>query len=292
MAVRSLKPGQRSRIHLFDVETNESTLVHESREVLYEAPNWTHDDRLIVNADGALFALAAAPGATPVPIVIDDVAPLNNDHVLAPDGEHIYISTHDRQLYRVALEGGSATLITDPDDGVMHFLHGVSPDGSTLAYIGLIVDDGRLLGANVYTIGVDGTGNRLIYDGGVADGSDFSPDGEWIYFNTEQFGSAPGHAQIARVRIDGSGLEQLTADDRVNWFPHLAPVGDLAVYLSYPAGTTGHPADLRVQLRLVRGGDWSAPEVAVELDGGQGTLNVPSWSPDGRRFAYVDYPFD
>jgi Tol biopolymer transport system component len=30
-------------------------------------------------------------------------------------------------------------------------------------------------------------------------------------------------------------------------------------------------------------------ETVVHLFGGQGTINVPSWSPDGQRFAYVSY---
>jgi hypothetical protein len=64
----------------------------------------------------------------------------------------------------------------------------------------------------------------------------------------------------------------------------------LAVYLSFPPGTAGHPADLPVELRLVRDSRWAEPEVVVRLDGGQGTINVNSWSPDGKKFAYVDYP--
>ena len=94
------------------------------------------------------------------------------------------------------------------------------------------------------------------------------------------------------MRPDGRDLEQLTFGERVNWFPHLAPTGTDAVYLSYPPGTVGHPADLPVQLRLVRDGDWARAAVMAELLGGQGTINVNSWSPDSRRFAYVDYAVD
>jgi Tol biopolymer transport system component len=111
-------------------------------------------------------------------------------------------------------------------------------------------------------------------------------------FNTEQFSTRPGHAQLARVRPDGTGLEQLSFDERVNWFPHVAPTGDVAVYLSYPPGTLGHPADLPVKLRLVAVDAWQEPTTLVALNGGQGTINVPSWAPDGSAFAFVDYPFD
>ena len=147
--------------------------------------------------------------------------------------------------------------------------------------------------AHLRTVGVDGARDAaLTVGGGPDDGPEYSPDGEWIYFNTERFSAVAGHAQIARIRPDGSGLEQLTFDERVNWFPHLSPIGDVAVYLSYPPGALGHPADHVVELRLVRGGRWAEASVIARLSGGQGTINVNSWSPDGRRFAFVDYPLE
>jgi Tol biopolymer transport system component len=130
---------------------------------------------------------------------------------------------------------------------------------------------------------------QLTHGPGHSDGAEFSPDGAWIYFNTEMFSTRPGHAQIARMRTDGSGLEQLTFDDRVNWFPHLAPTGERALYLSYPPGTVGHPENRQVDIRLVDH-DWSSPTIVASLLGGQGTINVNSWSPDGLRFAFVAYP--
>ena len=119
----------------------------------------------------------------------------------------------------------------------------------------------------------------------MADGPEYSPDGAWIYYNTEQF---TGHAQIARMRPDGTGVERLSHAPTVDWFPHLSPDGRRAVYLAYPPGTRGHPADLPVELMLV-GEDWSQPRSVVNLFGGQGTINVNSWSPDSRSFAYVTY---
>jgi Tol biopolymer transport system component len=264
--------------------------------VLYEAPNWTVDGHLVLNGDGVLWRLDAAGGSEPERIAITGVPELNNDHVLAPDGKTIYLSANDRHLYAAPLAGGAARRVT-PDHGTrMHFLHGVSPDGTRLAYIGLVPEGDNLwAAADVYTIGVDGTDDqRLTNDPKPADGSEYSPDGAWIYFNTERFSTEPGHAQIARMRPDGTGVEQLTFDERVNWFPHLAPVGGAAVYLSFPPGTTGHPADRTVDLRIVRDADspadWVAATVLRELPGGQGTINVNSWAPDGRRFAFVEYP--
>ncbi|GAB2883167.1 TolB family protein [Streptomyces mayteni] len=291
MSGRRLADGQRSRIRIWDRATGTVRTVHESRDRLYEAPNWTHDDRLLVNADGLLWTLptdgTAAPEAIPTPGLPD----VNNDHVLAPDGATVFASANDRHIWQVPLAGGTPRRITG-DEHAMHFLHGVSPDGRRLGYIRLEPEgDNWWASATVHTIGTDGRDDTAVTTHpGPADGCEWTPDGAWILLNTEQFSDAPGHAQLARIRPDGTGLEQLTFDERVNWFPHPAPTGDVAVYLSYPTGTTGHPADLPVELRLVATDAWQDPTTLVALQGGQGTINVPSWAPDGSAFAYVDYP--
>jgi Tol biopolymer transport system component len=120
------------------------------------------------------------------------------------------------------------------------------------------------------------------------DGPEYSPDGEWIYFNSERASDRPGHAQIFRMRPNGTGIEQLTSDVRVNWFPHISPDGEQVVYISYPEGTLGHPADRQVILRLMSPDGGNIRDLAA-FNGGQGTINVNSWAPDSRRFAYVAY---
>ena len=60
--------------------------------------------------------------------------------------------------------------------------------------------------------------------------------------------------------------------------------------MSFPPGTTGHPPNLAVELRLVSDGNWETPRTLVKLLGGQGTCNVNSWAPDNTRFAYAAYP--
>lgn len=285
---RTLLPGQRSRLRVWDRATGAIRTVHESAERLFEAPNWTPDGRLLVNADGLLWLLPADGSAPPELLRADGLPPVNNDHVLAPDGRTVYASARDRHIWRVPLTGGTAARIT-PDDGAMHFLHGVSPDGTRLAYVRIVVPPGTTWApSTISTIGVDGGGDAAVTATGPADGCEWTPDGAWIVFNSEQF--SPGHAQLARVRDGGGDAEQLTFDERVNWFPHVAPDGAAAVYLSYPPGTQGHPADLPVELRLVSTGAWGSPETLVALHGGQGTINVPSWAPDGAAFAFADYP--
>jgi Tol biopolymer transport system component len=292
---RVLAPGQCCQVWVHTVETGGNAALFETADILLEAPNWTtQGDALILNGDGLLWRLPVdAPQLEQIPIA--GVPPLNNDHVPDPDGIHIFLSAYDDwQLYRAPLAGGIATRITggEAPDGLMHFLHGVSPDGRQLAFCGLRVDETvdppKKVSAEIFTVSANGKGYRQITHAGVpADGPEYSPDGEWLYFNTEAFSK---HAQIARMRADGSEVSRLTFSDTVDWFPHLAPDGRKAVYLAYPPGTEGHPANLDVQLMLVRDGAWDRPACAARLFGGQGTINVNSWSPDSTRFAYVAYP--
>ncbi|WP_144715228.1 PD40 domain-containing protein [Curtobacterium pusillum] len=295
---RLLAPGQSCRIRIWNRADRTVTTVHESTERLYEAPNWTADGRLVVNADGVLWTLPADGSGKPQQVDLEGVPPLNNDHVLDPDGVTVHVSANDFHIWSAPLAGGPATRVTS-EDGGLHFLHGVSPDGTELAYVRLDESSDTVWSSGtIRAMAVDGSADRAVTtEPAAADGPEWTPDGTWILFNTEQFGA--GHAQVARVRPDGSGLEQLTVDEHVNWFPHPAPTGDAAVYLSFPPGTQGHPADKHVRLRLVSGPGsvsdwgpevWQAAETIVELDGGQGTLNVNGWAPDGSAFAFVDYP--
>jgi TolB protein len=58
--------------------------------------------------------------------------------------------------------------------------------------------------------------------------------------------------------------------------------------LSYDKSVEGHPPNKDVALRImpIAGG---MPRVLATLFGGQGTINVPSWSPDGKYLAFVSY---
>lgn len=286
--IRTLQPGQRCEVWAASV-SGESALVYSTEDVLLEAPNWTLDGgSLVLNGDGKLWKLDVA-GASLTGVPLTGVPDLNNDHVLDPDGTGIYLSANDGHIYRAELSGGQAERITK-DDGSFHFLHGVSPDGQELAYVRIEAGDftqpGRLM-----TIPADGGATASVNVGsGHCDGPEYSPDGKWLYLNTESFTSLPGHAQLARVQVDGSGFERLLESDTVDWFPHVSPDGRFASYIRFPRGTEGHPADLPVAVVLVSTGDWATPLHTWPLFGGQDTLNVTSWSPDSERFAFVAYP--
>jgi dipeptidyl aminopeptidase/acylaminoacyl peptidase len=287
--------SQSCQVWIHDTNSGDNTLLFETNEILLEAPNWNlRGDALILNGAGVLWQLPLAE-PTLHKIEINSVPPLNNDHVLDPDGKHIFLSAYDDwQLYRAPLKGGTAKPVTGKEgpDGLLHFLHGVSPEGQRLAFVGVEAEENegslRFISAEIYTIKADGSDYRKITHRGVpSDGPEYSPDGKWLYFNTEAFSK---NSQIARMRPDGSELTRLTFGNTVDWFPHLSLDGHSAVYLAYPTGTKGHPADLEVELMVVQNGNWQVAMSAAKLFGGQGTINVNSWSPDSRRFAYVAYP--
>jgi TolB protein len=286
--IRTLKPGQRCEAWVASIG-GQSELLFSTSDLLLEAPNWTRDGKaLILNGAGRLWKLGMDDGVlTEIPLA--GIPDLNNDHVLTPEGDGIYLSANDGHIYRAMLEGGQAARITE-DDGSFHFLHGVSPDGRELAYVGIDGGDFAHPG-RIMTIPAGGGPIRQVDAGaGHCDGPEYSPDGKWIYLNTESFTTTPGHAQLARVRPDGSSFERLVESETVDWFPHLSPDGLYASYIRFPGGTLGHPADLPVEVVLVSASDWNTPLHSWPLFGGQGTLNVNSWAPDSARFGYVAYP--
>ena len=273
----------RSRLCIYDLATGADEQVL-ATDRLIEAPNWTPDGAaLIVNGEGRLFRVPLeAPDL--VPIDTGHAVQCNNDHGVSPDGRWLAISdsTEEGQscIHVLPVEGGQTRRITDR---VPSWWHGWSPDGRTLAYVGR--RDGAF---GLYTIGVDGGTERLLVSGGGHyDGPDYAPDGQWIWFNSDRGGSM----DLWRIPTNGGEPERMTADDRVNWFPHPAPDGQSVLYLSYEPGTEGHPRDRDVELRLMDLRDGSV-RTLVELFGGQGTINVPCWAPDGARFAFVRYAPD
>jgi TolB protein len=281
-----------AQLRIHHLTTGEDRLVLESSTQIFEAPNWTPDGQtLIVNCDGRLHTVATSGGVLE-PIESGHLVDLNNDHILSPDGSVLYVSSRDGHLYGLPATGGEPWRITnDRGPDFQHYLHGISPDGATLAYVGVEPYQGvRGAYRNIFTIPAGGGADTQLTDTPAAtDGPEYFPDGRWIYLNREVGGAGEGHAQIFRMRPDGAELTQLTSDERVNWFPHPSPNGELILFLSFPPGTRGHPADRDIILRTMTPDGADVTDV-VALRGGQGTLNVNSWAPDSEQFAYVAYP--
>jgi len=270
----------RSSVEIHNIVTGATRIVWQT-ERLVEAPNFSRDGRfLIVNDDGLLYRLPLR-GGRPVKIDTGFATRCNNDHGISPDGALLAISDKVQfgksAIYLLPSEGGPPRLATP---NLPSYWHGWSPDGGTLAYCG--IRDGLF---DIYTIPVTGgEERRLTFGEGRNDGPDYSADGEWIYFNS----SRTGRMQVWRVRPDGSEPTRITDSPYGDWFPHPSPDGRHLLVLSYDGDVFDHPRDLTVRLRLmdVDGGN---PRVLFELFGGQGTMNVPNWSPDGTEFAFVRY---
>ena len=269
----------RSSLEVYDLATGRTRVVLQSDEVI-EAPNWHANGWLLVNSAGRLFRVPLdAPRL--IPIDTGALTRCNNDHGFTRDGRAILFCCHrdhGAEIFRLSLTGGPARLISPQPPS---WFHGTSPDGAGLTYVAA---RGGSWVVDVYTMPFDGSETRLTLGNGHSDGPEYSADGRRIYYNCDR----SGHAQIWVMNADGTGQRPLFTDTQVNWFPHPSPDGRHLLYLAYPPGTQGHPRDLAVALCLCAP-DGTHRRRILELTGGQGTINVPCWSPDSTAFAFMRF---
>ena len=275
----------RSLLKTVDIASGAIETVY-SEQRHFEAPNWSRDGRyFVINSSGRLYRLET--GTKRLELIETGFATrANNDHGISPDGKSLVLSheiTDDWQtstVYLMPIAG--STTPKQVTTKAPSFWHGWSPDGRTLAYVGR--RDGEF---DIYTISVEGGEERRVTTcKGLDDGPDYSPDGAFIYYNS----FCSGKMQIWRMRPDGSQSEQLTHDAYSNWFPHPSPDGRWVVFLSYLEDQgEGHPFGKQVKLRVMDLRARSVRDLTPPFFGGQGTINVPSWSPDNRRVAFVSY---
>jgi Tol biopolymer transport system component len=280
-----------SRMEILDIASGNRKVIYESPEI-FEAPNWSPDGKsLIYNSKGLLYKIPVN-GGTPELINTGVANALNNDHGISFDGKWIAMSHHSKDLepgknsliYVVPINGGEARQVTKTGPS---YWHGWSPDGKWLAYVG-----GRNNSNNydIYKIPAKGGKEiRLTTADCLDDGPEYSPDGKYIYFNS----CRSGKMQIWRMKPDGSSQERVTNGEFNDWFPHISPDGKKMVFISFgdDVAPGDHPPCKRVLLRMLdleKGGE---PVVVAYLYGGQGTINVPSWSPDSKQVAFVSYSF-
>jgi TolB protein len=273
-----------SVLETVDVHTGARTTLEEFDHVI-EAPNWTSDGRyLIYNSGGRLFTYELASGAIKA-IDTGFATDCNNDHVLSPDNRQIAISHFTNEdatsrIYRLPFAGGAPLLVTEKGPS---YLHGWSPDGGRLAYC---AERGGQY--DIYTIAIEGGPERQLTNlPGLDDGPEYSPDGQYIWFNSVR----TGLMQLWRMKSDGSEQTRMVEEEANCWFPHVSPDGRWVAYLAYGKDDVSpgdHPPNKEVALRLAPAAGGESRTI-TKLFGGQGTINVNSWSPDSRTIAFVSY---
>lgn len=254
----------------------------------FEAPNWMPDgNNLLFNMDGLLYKIPAI-GGEPEKLNTGFADRNNNDHGISFNGKLLAIS-HQREgmagggstVYVLPLKGGTPRLVTE---NTPSYWHGWAPNNKEVLYV---AQRNGIPIYNIYKNSIKG-GKEValtnIKTGQHVDGCEYSPDGKYIYFN----GNLTGTMQIWWMKPDGSSMEQMTFDNYNDWFPHISPDGKWIVFISFlpEVNPNSHPSYKRVMLRLMpaSGGE---PRVIAYLFGGQGTINVPSWSPDSKQIAFV-----
>ena len=282
------RANSRSTLCIFDTALNSVTELKTFDGVI-EAPNWLNsdDDTLIYNSEGRIYKYSISSGVSSV-IDSGKCVSCNNDHVLSPDNTAIAVSHSDTgwqsQIYILPIDGGEPRLITP---NYPSFLHGWSPDGEELCYCAFRMHEDKL-GVDVYSIPAGGGEEKqLTSNAGFNDGPEYSPDGKKILF----ISTRTGLMQNWIMNRDGTDPVQLTFDERNNWFGHFSPDGKKIVYLSYSKDgldPNEHLPNMNVRLNLMNS-DGSDNHCILEFFGGQGSINVNSWSSDSRRFAFVKY---
>jgi len=277
---------QTSLLETFDISTGKRTVIKEF-SYLIEAPNWTPDGKwLVYNSGGRIYKISPDNPEEPQQINTGFATRCNNDHLISFDGKYLLISHSPiegggSRIYTMPFEGGTPRLITPVGPS---YLHGVSPDNKFLAYCA-----DRKGNYDVYIIPFEGGEEiRLTTAEDLDDGPEYSPDGKYIWFNSVR----TGLMQLWRMNADGSEQTQMTFDEtRNSWFPHVSPDGKQVVFITYnieDLKPNEHLANKNVELRIMHA-EGGEPKTLIKLFGGQGTINVNSWAPDSKRFAFVSY---
>ncbi len=274
-----------SRLELLEVATgHRKTLFTTTNSI--QAPNWTTDgEKLIYNSEGRLYNYHLAEGKI-TPLNTGFATHNNNDHVLSFDGKFIGVSDHNPKdnnqstLYYLPVDGDSIPTLVTPEGAGNSYLHSWSPDRKKMVFTGF-----RKGQHDIYTVDLEsGKEVQLTDKKTLDDGSEYSPDGKYIFFNS----SRTGKMKLWRMDANGKNKKQLTFDGYNDWFPHISPDQKWIVFISFPKEipASDHPFYQHCLIRLMPY-DGGIPTIIGYIYGGQGSLNVPSWSPDSKFISFV-----
>ena len=215
-------PGQEGwlgcRLETMNVFSGKRKVIYEQDD-RFEAPNWMPDGKkLLFNRDGLLYTIPVGGGELEQ-LNTGFANRNNNDHGISFDGKLLAISHHREGMngggstvYVLPLEGGTPQLVTEETPS---YWHGWAPNHKEVVYV---AQRGESSGYNIYKNSIKGGKEVALTNckpGEHVDGCEYSPDGQYIYYN----GSQSGTMQLWRMKPDGSGKEQITFDEYNDWFP-------------------------------------------------------------------------
>ena len=289
MLAAQVTPVLTSNLEIYSLETESRSLVL-SEKAHFEAPNWSTDGSyLLINQEGLLYKVYLKDARKEL-LQTGNARQCNNDHGISFSGKLLAISNNDpkireeaggSRIYVLPVSGGTPRRVTANSPS---YWHGWSPDDRWLVYTA--ERNGEY---DIYRIALEGGAEEQLTDfPGLQDGPEYSPDGNSIYYNSAHSGSM----EIWRMDASGKNHTQITNDQYSNWFPHPSPDGKYLVYISYLEDQgENHPPMKAVALRLMDLKSKTTRTLCT-FTGGQGTINVPSWSPDSKHFAFVSYMQD
>ena len=288
-ALTGVRDHTSSILATLDAETGEIRTLHRFDREIIEAPNWLSDgDTLLYNAEGRIWTYSISQDCAQE-LPVDGCVHCNNDHAPSPDQRSLAVSNDPNggwmsHIYVKDLRTNEVRRVTENSPS---FLHGWSPDGRTLAYCAFRTSQDATQ-VDVYTIPAEGGPETRLTDGvGYNDGPEYAPDGKTLWYNSTR----SGLMQVWRMNADGSDPVQMTHSEANNWFPHVSPDGQSVVYLAFrkdELDPSEHLPNMRVQLRVMNS-NGTADRLLCSFFGGQGSINVNSWSPDSRQVAMVLY---
>lgn len=281
----------KSYLCILDTETGELQKLHEFDHTM-EAPNWhqQNPDLLYYNDNGSIYKYSISRDE--IEEIKLSCSDCNNDHVLSPDGTMIAVSAENpSQIFIAPIEGGEARQITSMGPS---YLHGWSVNNE-LCYCAFRNYDGTErtnytdpFAVDVFRISTEGgKEERLTDQVGYNDGCEYSPDGEYIWYCSTR----SGYMQVFRMRRDGSEVTQMTHTEENNWFGHISPNGQKVAFLTFSKDGLDpdeHLPNLYCKIGIMNA-DGTDPHTVLKFFGGQGSINVNSWSPDNRHLALVVY---
>jgi Tol biopolymer transport system component len=295
-AAHATAPGENGRIAfvryfneehtrgaIFTIDPDGTRLIqvtHRGRDLLDSEPDWSPDGRWIVferSAPGEPLRLfkVRANGTHLTRLshnpCLPDTCPNDLEGVWSPDGRWIAFSRFDDRdpdpdaLFKMQADGSHVSLVTARGTEP-----GWSPDGERLSYVRRTQSGGIA----IFTARLDGTHERQVSPWRLhaGDHPDWSPDGRWIVFHSNDDRDRQRNVYLAHP--SGTGLHRIT-----DTFTHGA-----LTYLSYsfsPDGTL-------ITVAFTGVGEPGNPDVWVMNLDGTGFRNVtssviwdsrPDWGP-------------